>query len=119
MIVSYHLQEPPNSDEEEELKALLDVDMLIHHPARMAILMFLLPLGRATFTVIQKALGITSGNLSAHIKKLRNEGLVKVKKTFIKLKPTMEIFLSDLGRNSLITYASQFSVLLQHMLEDK
>jgi DNA-binding MarR family transcriptional regulator len=107
-----------NSDEERDLKALLDVDMLIHHPARMAILMFLLPRGRATFTVIQRALGITSGNLSSHVKKLRNEGLVKVKKTFIELKPTTEIFLSELGRKALISYASQFSLLLQHMLEE-
>ncbi len=107
---------PPNSDEERELKALMDVDMLIHHPARMAILMFLLPRGRATFTVIQKALGVTSGNLSSHIKKLRNEGFVSVKKTFIELKPTTEVFLSEIGRNALITYASQFSVLLQQML---
>ena len=107
---------PSNSDEERELKALLDVDMLIHHPARMAILMFLLPRGRATFTVIQKTLGVTSGNLSSHIKKLQTEGFVEVKKTFIELKPTTEVFLSDVGRNALINYASQFSVLLHQML---
>lgn len=104
--------------EENDLKTILELDSDIHNPARMSVLMFLLPRGRATFTLIQKCLNLTSGNLSSHIKKLQGKGLVEVKKTFIELKPTTEVYLSPKGRNSIIDYATNLSSVLQGMLEE-
>ena len=101
----------------QEEKSAMDLDSDIHQPARMSILLFLLPKGKATFTVIQKALGLTSGNLSSHIKKLQGKGFVDIKKTFIDLKPTTEVFITELGRKSTIDYANDLSKILQNMLE--
>jgi len=104
--------------EEKQLKTILEVDSDIHNPARMSVLMFLLPRGRATFTVIQKCLELTSGNLSSHIKKLQTKGFVDVKKTFIDLKPTTEVYISPKGRESIIEYATNLSNVFQNMLEE-
>ena len=65
--------------------------------------MFLLPRGRANFTVIQKCLNLTSGNLSSHVKKLYIKGLIEVKKNFIDLKPTTEEYLSKKKRTACIS----------------
>ena len=108
----------PEVQEENNLKSILELDSDIHNPARMSVLMFLLPRGRATFTLIQKGLNLTSGNLSSHIKKLQIKGYVEVKKTFIDLKPTTEVYLSSKGRTSIIEYAKNLSMILQNMLEN-
>ena len=89
-----------------------------HFESVVCILIFLLPRGRATFTTIQKALGLTSGNLSSHIKRLQSKGFVIVKKTFIDLKPTTEIFISEEGRLATIDYASNLTSILQNMLKE-
>ena len=96
----------------------LEVDSDIHNPARMSVLMFLLPRGRATFTSIQKCLNLTSGNLSSHIKKLHTKGFVEVKKIFINLKPTTEVYISSKGRDSIIDYATNLSNVFQSMLDE-
>jgi DNA-binding MarR family transcriptional regulator len=109
----------PEILDDEGLQTILELDSDIHNPARMSVLMFLLPRGRATFTSIQKCLNLTSGNLSSHIKKLQTQGFVEVKKTFIDLKPTTEVYISSKGRESIIEYAKELSSIFQKMLEEK
>ena len=109
----------PEIIDDNGLRTILELDTDIHNPARMSVLMFLLPRGRATFTSIQKCLSLTSGNLSSHIKKLQTKGLVEVKKTFIDLKPTTEVYISSRGRESIIEYAKELSNIFQKMLEEK
>ncbi len=106
-------EETPNHEE----KAIMDLDSDIHHPARMSILLFLLPKGRVTFTVCQKALRLSSGNLSSHVKKLQEKQFVEIKKTFVDLRPTTEIYITELGRQSTIEYATDLSKILQKMLD--
>ncbi|MFX0014491.1 MAG: transcriptional regulator [Promethearchaeota archaeon] len=108
----------PEILENDSFKAILELDSDIHNPARMSVLMYLLPRGRATFTSIQKCLNLTSGNLSSHIKKLQSRGLVDVKKTFIDLKPTTEVYISSKGRDSIIDYAKSLSNVFQRMLKE-
>ncbi len=105
--------------QKDNIKTVLELDVDLHNPTRLSILMFLLPRGRAPFTIIQKALGLTSGNLSSHVKKLQNKGFIKVKKKFIDLKPTTVLYLSLQGRRSIVEYASNLSSVLQNMLTDE
>ena len=44
---------------------------------------------------------------------------MKVKKTFIELKPTTEIYLTELGRIALIDYVPHFSNLLEQLLSEE
>ncbi|MFX0181922.1 MAG: transcriptional regulator [Candidatus Hodarchaeota archaeon] len=102
--------------QKDDIKTVLELDADLHNPTRFSILMFLLPRGRAPYTIIQKALGLTSGNLSSHIKKLQTKGYIKVKKKFVDLKPTTVLYLSIKGRESIVEYASNLSSVLQNML---
>ena len=108
---------PSEIPDNEGFQTILELDTDIHNPARMSVLMFLLPRGRATFTSIQKCLDLTSGNLSSHLKKLQTKGYVEVKKTFIDLKPTTEVYISSKGRESIIEYAKSLSTIFQKMLD--
>ncbi|MFX0052902.1 MAG: transcriptional regulator [Candidatus Hodarchaeota archaeon] len=105
--------------QKDDIQTVLELDIDLHNPTRLSILMFLLPRGRAPFTIIQKALGLTSGNLSSHIKKLQTKGFIEVKKKFIDLKPTTVLYLSIEGRKSIVEYASNLSSVLQNMLTDE
>ena len=51
-----------------------DIDRLVHEPARFQVMALLYVIESADFTFIMNQLGLTWGNLSAHITKL--EGVV-------------------------------------------
>ena len=93
-------------DDQKSLRKIIDLDLLIHTPARLAILIFLLPRIQATFPDMLEALQLTSGNLSSHIKKLSVGELVEVEKIFIGDKPTTKINITPQGRQAVLEYAS-------------
>jgi DNA-binding MarR family transcriptional regulator len=57
-------------------------------PTRLSVLVYLYFTQHATFPVLQKKLGLTSGNLSSHLRKLEEMGLIRISKRFVDLKPT-------------------------------
>lgn len=63
----------------EELAGL---DKLVHEPARLAILTTLTTCQSADFLFLQRLIGLTKGNLGAHLAKLESAGLVEATKTF-------------------------------------
>ena len=52
----------------------LALDRLIHEPGRLAILTVLSSASDADFLFVQRATGLTKGNLSSHLTKLRRRG---------------------------------------------
>ena len=54
----------------------LVLDRLIHEPGRLAILTVLSSVRDADFVFLQRATGLTKGNLSSHLTKLEDAGLV-------------------------------------------
>ena len=94
-----------SGEEKKSLKQLIGVNEIIHSPVRLAILMFLQPRHRASFAQIQKALGLTAGNLSSHIKKLEANELIEVEKVFIDSKPTTLIYVTQKGVTGIAEYA--------------
>ena len=102
---------------DKNIKKILAVDDTIHAPGRLALLMFLIPHRQASFVVIRKALDMTAGKLSNHLKKLEANDLIVVEKRFIKLKPTTLISITKKGRKDVINYASQLSNVFASMLD--
>lgn len=76
----------------------LVLDRLVHEPGRLAILTVLSSVASADFTFIQRTTGLTKGNLSSHLAKLEEAGLVEVEKRFIHRKPNTSVALTTLGR---------------------
>ena len=79
---------------------LANLDRLIHEPARLAILTALAACKSADFTYLLSLTGLTNGNLSQHLAKLENGGLVLIEKTFARKMPRTVVRLSPDGRRS-------------------
>ena len=79
----------------EEMAGL---DRLIHEPARLAIMTALSSADSADFLFLQRLTGLTKGNLSSHLTKLEDAGLVQIRKRFVGKKPNTSVSLSKGGR---------------------
>ncbi|MCB0119548.1 MAG: transcriptional regulator, partial [Anaerolineales bacterium] len=65
-----------------DLAPLSDIDRLVHEPARFQVMALLYVVDGADFIFIMQQLGLTWGNLSAHIAKLEEGGYVNVEKGY-------------------------------------
>jgi DNA-binding MarR family transcriptional regulator len=75
----------------------LNLDRLIHEPGRLAILTVLSSVSDADFVFLQRTTGLTKGNLSSHLTKLEDAGLVEISKRFINRRPNTSVALTPLG----------------------
>jgi DNA-binding transcriptional ArsR family regulator len=76
----------------------MGIDRLVHEPARMAVLSVLDGVAEADFLFLQRILGLTKGNLSAHLSKLEAAGLITVAKAFVRNVPQTTLAITPLGR---------------------
>jgi DNA-binding MarR family transcriptional regulator len=74
--------------------------VLIHEPARLAILTVLSACRKADFLYLQRLTGLTKGNLSSHLAKLEEAGLVVITKQFQGKKPVTYLHLTLVGRTA-------------------
>lgn len=84
--------------------ALLDVDRIVHEPARLAILTVLASAEEVQFKFLEEALGLTRGNLSSHASKLEEAGYVTVTKAFEGRVPVTSYRITARGKKALETY---------------
>jgi DNA-binding MarR family transcriptional regulator len=75
-----------------------ELDRLVHEPGRLAIMTVLSSVRDADFVFLLRATGLTKGNLSSHLSKLEEAGLVEIEKRFIRKKPNTSVSLTPLGR---------------------
>lgn len=81
---------------------LLDaLNKLVHEPARFALMTILSACDSADFRYLQTLLGLTDGNLSRHLTKLEEAGLIEVTKQFQGKKPSTVVALTPAGREAL------------------
>ncbi len=87
---------------------LSSVNRLVHEPARLAILVALSACDRADFLFLLNITGLTKGNLSSHLSKLEQAGLVDIEKKFEGKTPVTYATLTLEGKESLKEYWKQF-----------
>ena len=80
---------------------LTNIDRLIHEPARLAVLSVLALVRSADFTYLQAATGLSSGNLSLHLGKLEEAGLITIEKKFVGNRPQTTLRLTKDGKTAL------------------
>ena len=86
---------------------LASVDRLVHEPARLAILDTLEDGGRrADFAYLRAYTGLTGGNLSRHLEKLEEGGMVEIEKAFSGKRPKTTVILTEKGLSALREYWS-------------
>ena len=86
------------------LKPLLDVDRVIHEPARLMIASLLYLSSEADFRWLLNRTELTKGNLSNHLGKLEQAGYVEVEKRFRGKIPQTLYRLTAVGRKQFERY---------------
>ena len=87
------------------------LDRLIHEPGRLAILTVLSSVDAADFVFLQRTTGLTKGNLSSHLTKLEEAGLVEIQKRFVGKKPNTNVALTAVGRQRIAHHWEQLERL--------
>jgi DNA-binding MarR family transcriptional regulator len=87
------------------------LDRLVHEPGRLAILTVLSSVTDADFVFLQRTTGLTKGNLSSHLTKLEDAGLVTIEKRFIGRRPNTAVGLTRRGRERITRHWEQLERL--------
>jgi DNA-binding MarR family transcriptional regulator len=78
-----------------------ELNETIHQPVRLRIMAVLVTLEKGNevdFTYLRGLLGVTDGNLGAHLRKLEESGYIAVNKTFVERKPRTYVSATVEGR---------------------
>ena len=86
------------------IPSLVDLDRLIHEPARLTLLSHLYVLEAADFVFLMRETGLTQGNLSSHLSKLESAEYVSVEKGYSGKRPQTMISLTSTGRTAFEGY---------------
>lgn len=81
-----------------------DLDETFHAPARLGVMTLLAQWGEGDFPTLKRTLGLTDGNLGAHIRVLEDAGYVQVEKRFEKRKPRTICRPTPSGRKAFRNY---------------
>lgn len=92
-----------------------ELDPVIHVQARLRIITVLNTLDPGnsfSFPKLQALLGITSGNLATHLRKLEESEYIEVQKVLEGRNPVTYVTLTDDGRHAFRVYRRQLRALL-------
>jgi DNA-binding MarR family transcriptional regulator len=92
---------------------ILQLDPVIHAPARLALLSILVTVENANFKYLKEATGSTDGNLSAHLTKLEAAGYVVIQKSFVDKKPQTICAITETGREAFLKYLDQLEEIVK------
>ena len=105
----------PENASNPALSKLVDLDRIVHEPARLAIMTLLYVIESADFTFVINQTGLTWGNLSAHISKLEEAGYVDVEKSFKGKRPNTSLRLTPQGRQAFHDYAQNMKQVFKNV----
>jgi DNA-binding transcriptional ArsR family regulator len=82
-------------------EALAGLDRLVHEPARLAILTALAAYEKADFLSLLALTSLSKGNLSSHLSRLEQGGLVTIAKRFVGKTPNTQVSLTEAGEKAI------------------
>ena len=100
--------------QDSELHPLVDIDQIIHAPARLMVLTYLYVVESADYVFLMRLTGLTWGNLATHLGKLEEAGYVEIQKTFDGKKPKSILRMTEQGRDAFRAYKKS----MQQVLDD-
>ena len=89
---------------ENEGSADLQIDRVVHEPARLKIMAYLSVVKSADFVFLLTRTGLTYGNLSSHMSKLEDAGYIEVDKEIKDKRPHTMLSLTNQGRSAFENY---------------
>ena len=91
----------------DDLRGVVDVDRVLHEPARLLLVALLYPVEDADFLFLLRESGLSKGNLASHLAKLEEGGYVVVTKGYQGRVPHTDYRLTDEGRAAFRAYREQ------------
>lgn len=92
---------------------ILEVDRIIHEPARLLIVTILSMAEKADFLFLLNETGLTRGNLSTHLTKLEAAGYVNIEKSYRGKIPQTLCSLTPSGLEAFEKYRKQINQFLK------
>jgi DNA-binding MarR family transcriptional regulator len=96
----------------DSLPEIMNIDRLVHSPARLSILAYLSVVEEGDAVYLLNQTGLTWGNLSANVTRLQEAGYIEVVKEFRGKKPHTLLRLTDKGRKAFQGYQNKMKGLL-------
>jgi DNA-binding MarR family transcriptional regulator len=93
---------------------VIEVDRLIHEPARLLIVTILSAVESADFLYLQRETGLTKGNLSSHLSKLEAVGYIEIIKTYRGKIPLTVCKLTESGQKAFFAYRDQLKYIVDN-----
>jgi len=90
----------------------IEIDRLIHEPARLIIMANLYVVDEADFVYLTQQTGLTHGNINTHMARLQEGGYVAVEKMFVGNRPRTVYRITEEGRMALRQYRQHVGNLL-------
>jgi len=91
----------------DPVRTLLELDRLVHEPARLAILTVLASANAVEFKFLEQVTHLSKGNLNSHATKLETAGYLEVLKAFRGKVPVTSFRITETGREALAKYWKQ------------
>lgn len=104
-----------NESGKERLQSVIEIDRVVHEPARLLILSHLLVVESADFLFLMNQTQLTRGNLSSHLSKLEAAGYVEIKKEFVQKIPRTLLTITKKGRAALKQYQQNMKQILENI----
>jgi DNA-binding transcriptional ArsR family regulator len=88
----------------EQLRAISELDRVIHEPGRLIIVALLAGVKECDFLFLLNETKLNKGNLSSHLAKLETAGYVEIEKTYRGKVPMTLLRLTRAGRKAFEVY---------------
>jgi DNA-binding transcriptional ArsR family regulator len=98
--------------DKERTPSILNLDRMVHEPARLAILSALSAAEEIDFLFLLKLTDLSKGNLSSHTQKLEEAGYLQTIKAFRGRTPATSFRITTAGRAALENYQSTMKSFL-------
>ncbi len=94
------------------MDALDSFDKLFEHRVRLAVAVLLAGHGEISFARLKERLELTDGNLGSQLRRLEDAGYIKVRKAFVKRKPTTWYALTATGKKALVRHLASLQAMI-------
>lgn len=92
---------------------IINIDPVVHAPIRLAVLSVLMAVDNASFAFLKESTAASDGNLSTHLSKLEEKGLVAIEKTYKGKKPLTLCSITEKGRVAFLNYIGQLESFIK------
>jgi DNA-binding MarR family transcriptional regulator len=91
----------------------LQLDRVIHEKGRLAIMSLLAAAPQLSFTEMRDTLGMTDGNITAHVRTLHEAGYIAVTKAFQGGRPLTTYTITPAGQKAFASYINLLEQIVQ------